>query len=141
MYNYAVRFEKDTAPGLAVYCRDLPQFSSYGNDEQHAMTQAVDGVESTLSIYVDEYRAIPTATPPEDGEHIVHLPAATVLKIALWNAIIELGMGKGDLSHALGVSQIQGARLVNFLHESNVGEVEAALAVLSKRLAAVQEVG
>lgn len=134
MYDYAIRLEQDTAPGLAVYCRDLPQFHSYGDDEQHAMVMAIDGIETTLSIYVDERKSIPAASPAEAGEHVVHLPAVTVAKIALWNAMMDQGMRKADLCRALGVSQTQGDRLVDFLHTSKMEQLEAALAALGKRL-------
>lgn len=134
MYNYAIRFERDDTPGLAVFCRDLPQFNSYGDDEVHALKEAVDGIETTLSIYVDERKTIPVATAPEAGEHVVYLPAVTVAKIALWNTMIERGMRKADLCRALGVSQTQGDRLVDFLHTSKMEQVEAALAALGKRL-------
>lgn len=134
MYNYAIRFEKDTTPGLAVFCRDLPQLNSFGDDEQHAISEAVDAIETTLSIYVDERRAIPEATPPLAGEHVIHLPAVTVAKIALWNAMAERDMRKADLRRLLGVHQVQGDRLVDFLHTSKMEQVEAALAALGKRL-------
>lgn len=134
MYNYAIRFEKDTTPGLAVFCRDLPELNSFGDDEQHAISEAVDAIETTLSIYVDERRAIPEATPPLAGEHVIHLPAVTVAKIALWNAMIERDMRKADLRRLLGVHQVQGDRLVDFLHASKMEQVEAALAALGKRL-------
>lgn len=134
MYNYAIRFEEDSVPGLAIYCRDLPQFNSFGDDLEHAMVMAVDGIETTLSIYVDERKTIPAATPPEDGEHVVYLPAVTVAKIALWNTMMDQGMRKADLCRALGVSQTQGDRLVDFLHTSKMEQVEAALAALGKRL-------
>lgn len=134
MYNYAIRFEKDTAPGLAVYCRDLPQLNSYGDDEAHAMAEAIDAIESTLSIYVDERRAIPEATPAQPGEKVVYLPAVTVAKIVLWNVMIERDMRKADLRRLLGVHQVQGDRLVDFLHTSKMEQVEAALAALGKRL-------
>jgi antitoxin HicB len=134
MYNYAIRFEQDTAPGLAVYCRDLPQLNSYGDDEAHAMAEAVDAIESTLSLYVDERKAIPEATPAQPGEKVVYLPAVTVAKIVLWNAMIERDMRKADLRRLLGVHQVQGDRLVDFLHASKMEQVEAALAALGKRL-------
>lgn len=127
MYNYAIRFEKDTVPGLAVYCRDLPQLNSYGDDEEHAVREAVDAIETTLSIYVDERRAIPEATPPQDGERVISLPAVTVAKIVLWNTMIERDMRKADLRRLLGVHQVQGDRLVDFLHTSKMEQVEAAL--------------
>lgn len=134
MYDYAIRFERDDSPGLAVFCRDLPQFNSYGDDEQHALREAVDGIETTLSIYVDERRAIPAASAPEAGERVVHLPAVTVAKIALWNAMIERDMRKADLCRLLGVHQAQGDRLVDFLHTSKMEQLENALAALGKRL-------
>jgi len=134
MYNYAIRFERDETPGLAVFCRDLPQFNSYGDDEQHALREAVDGIETTLSIYVDERKVIPEASAAQPGEQVVYLPAVTVAKIALWNAMMERGMRKADLCRALGVSQTQGDRLVDFLHMSKMEQVEAALTALGKRL-------
>lgn len=134
MYNYAIRFERDDTPGLAVFCRDLPQFHSYGDDEEHALREAVDGIETTLSIYVDERRSIPTASAPEAGEHVVHLPSVTVAKVALWNAMMERDMRKADLCRLLGVHQAQGDRLVDFLHTSKMEQLENALAALGKRL-------
>lgn len=135
MYNYAIRFEQDTAPGLAVYCRDLPQLNSYGDDEQHAIAEAVDAIETTLSIYVDERRAIPEATPSQSGERVIYLPAVTVAKIVLWNTMMERDMRKADLRRLLGVAQVQGDRLVDFLHTSKMEQLENALAALGKRLA------
>jgi antitoxin HicB len=135
MYNYAIRFEQDTAPGLAVYCRDLPELNSYGDDREHAIREAVDAIETTLSIYVDQRRAIPVATAPEDGEQVIYLPAVTVAKIVLWNTMIERDMRKADLRRLLGVHQVQADRLVDFLHTSKMEQVEAALAAVGKRLA------
>jgi antitoxin HicB len=134
MYNYAIRFERDDTPGLAVFCRDLPQLNSYGDDEQHAVSEALDAIETTLSIYVDERRTIPEATPAQAGEHVIYLPAVTVAKIALWNAMMERDMRKADLCRLLGVHQAQGDRLVDFLHTSKMEQLENALAALGKRL-------
>jgi antitoxin HicB len=96
MYNYAIRFDSDDAPGLSVFCRDLPDLVSYGDDETHAMAEAVDAVETTLSIYVDQRRHIPLASAALPGERVVHLPAVSVAKIALWNTMMEKGMRKAS---------------------------------------------
>jgi len=139
MYDYAIRFETDTAPGLAVFCRDLPELNSYGDDEPHAVSEAVDAIETTLSIYVDQRRAIPQASAPQKGERVIHLPAVTVAKIVLWNTMMEKDMRKADLRRLLGVHQVQGDRLVDFLHTSKMEQVESALAALGKRLAVTVE--
>ena len=135
MYNYAIRFEQDSTPGLAVFCRDLPELNSYGDDLEHAMREAVDGIETALSLYVDQRKPIPEASPPQDGEKVVYLPAVTVAKIVLWNTMMERDMRKADLRRLLGVHQVQGDRLVDFLHTSKMEQIESALAALGKRLA------
>ncbi|WP_223514242.1 type II toxin-antitoxin system HicB family antitoxin [Pseudomonas sp. GL-R-26] len=134
MYDYAIRFEEDNTPGLAVFCRDLPELNSYGDDVAHALREAVDAIETTLSIYVDERRAIPAASAPRDGEHVVRLPAVTVAKIVLWNEMMVRDMRKADLCRLLGLAQTQGDRLVDFLHTSKMEAIEKALAALGKRL-------
>lgn len=50
MYNYAIRFEQDGTSGLAVFCRDLPELNSYGDDPEHALREAVDAIETALSL-------------------------------------------------------------------------------------------
>ena len=74
MYDYAIRFEQDdSAPGVAVFCRDLPELNSYGDDKAHAISEAVDAIESTLSLYVDQRREIPAASQAQPGERVIHL--------------------------------------------------------------------
>lgn len=68
MYNFAIRFEQDSAPGLAVFCRDLPVLNSYGDDKKHAIGEAVDAIETTLSIYVDQREAIPKRHQPNQAK-------------------------------------------------------------------------
>lgn len=132
MYDYAVRFEKDdSAPGLAVFCRDLPEVNSFGDDQEHAIREALDGIETVLSLYVEQRRQIPEATPAQDDEHVVHLPAVTVAKIALWNEMMRRGMKKAELCRQLGVSQTTGDRLVDFTHTSKMEQLEKALDALN----------
>ncbi|WP_256579579.1 MULTISPECIES: type II toxin-antitoxin system HicB family antitoxin [unclassified Pseudomonas] len=129
MYDYAIRFEQDDT-GVAVFCRDLPELNSFGDDLKHAISEADDAIATTLSLYVDQRRVIPEATPPEDGEQVVPSPAVTVAKIALWNEMMKQGLRKADLCRALGVHQAQGDRLVDFLHTSKMEQLEAALSAL-----------
>lgn len=134
MYDYAVRLETDDEPGVAVFCRDLPELNSYGDDLEHALREAVDAIETTLSLYVDQRRAIPAATPAKPGEHVVSLPAVTVAKIYLWNEMVARGMRKADLCRLLDLKPVTADRLVDFLHTSKIEQLEKALAALGKRL-------
>jgi len=134
MFDYAIRLKTDNAPGVAVFCRDLPELNSYGDDEAHALREAVDAIETTLSLYVDQRRAIPAASPAEPGEHVVVLPAVTVAKIHLWNEMVARGMRKADLCRLLDLKPVTADSLVDFLHASKIEQLEKALAAVGKRL-------
>jgi len=134
MFDYPVTIHEDENPGVAVTCDDLPEFNSAGDDVDDALRESVDGIETALSIYVDQRRVIPAASKPEPGQHVVRLPAVTVAKIVLWNEMMARDMRKADLCRLLGLAQTQGDRLVDFLHTSKMEAIEKALAALGKRL-------
>lgn len=134
MYDYSIHFETDNEPGVSVFCRDLPELNSYGDDAEHALREAVDAIETTLSLYVDQRRAIPQASAAQPGEHVVALPAVTVAKIHLWNEMVARGMRKADLCRLLDLKPVTVDRLVDFLHTSKIEQLEKALAALGKRL-------
>jgi antitoxin HicB len=131
MFDYAVTIHADENPGVAVTCDDLPEFNSAGDDVAHALRESIDGIETALSIYVDQRRAIPRASSPRPGQYVVRLPAVTLAKIELWNAMMSRGMRKADLCRLLGVRPIQGDRLVDFLHSSKIEPIEDALRFLA----------
>ncbi|WP_262373112.1 type II toxin-antitoxin system HicB family antitoxin [Pseudomonas prosekii] len=130
MYDYAIRFEQDDTQGFAIFCRDLPQLNSYGDNLEHAIREAFDAVDTTLSLYVDMRLPIPQASPPTSDERVIRLSAVTIAKITLWNEMVSRNLRKADLCRALGVHQAQGDRLVDFLHTSKMEQLEAALAAL-----------
>ncbi|WP_321141386.1 type II toxin-antitoxin system HicB family antitoxin [Pseudomonas putida] len=134
MFDYPVTIHENENPGVAVTCDDLPELNSAGDDIADALREAVDGIETALSIYVDQRRPIPPASEPAPGQHVVRLPAVTVAKIVLWNEMMARDMRKADLCRLLGLAQTQGDRLVDFLHTSKMEAIEKALAALSKRL-------
>jgi len=134
MYDYPVTIHEDENPGVGVTCDDLPEFNSAGDDIPHALRESVDGIETALSIYVDQRRSIPQASEPKPGQYVVRLPLVTVAKIVLWNEMMSRDMRKADLCRALGIAQTQGDRLVDFLYTSKMEAMEKALAALGKRL-------
>lgn len=139
MFDYPVTIHEDENPGVAVTCDDLPEFNSAGDDIANALLESVDGIETALSIYVDQRRPIPKASAPAPGQHVVRLPAVTVAKIVLWNEMMARDMRKADLCRLLGIAQTQGDRLVDFLHTTKMEAIEKALAALGKRLVVTPE--
>ncbi|MNE89339.1 Antitoxin HicB [compost metagenome] len=106
-----------------------------GDNLAEALDGALDAIETALSIYVDERRAIPAGKPGGKTDHFVlRLPALTAAKVGLWNALLESGMRKAELARRLDVQRPQVDRLVDFLHHSKIENVERALEQLGRRL-------
>ena len=134
MYDYAVTVVQDVGSFWSS-CDDIPEAHSAGDTLEELLSNAAEGLEVALSIYVDQLRHIPKATPPKEGQHIIRLSALVVAKIELWNAMRDKGMRKADLCRLLGAAQTKVDRLVDFEHSSKIEQVEVALAALGKRLA------
>lgn len=118
---------------------DVPELHSAGETEDEALLEAIDGLESAFSIYVSKKRAIPAPSKAKKGQRLVSLPALTVAKIALWNAMVEQEVGKAELARKLGEHLPQVDRLVDFLHNSKIEKVEHALSLLGRRLVVAVE--
>lgn len=134
MFDYPVTVHCE-ADSVWISCNDVPELASAGDNEAEALLDAVDGLESALSLYVDQRRPIPLPSPAKPGQPVVRLPALTAAKVALWNAMCAQGVGKAEMARRLGVNRPQVDRLVDLLHRSKIEQVEHALAVLGWRLA------
>lgn len=134
MFDYPLDVYVDENPGIAFTCPDIPEFNAIGDDLSALSSEAVEGVESALSIYVDQRKKIPEASKPESGQVVLHLPSVTVAKIILWNTLLETGICKSHLARMLGVDPVQVERLIDFLHESEMQAIENALSVLELRI-------
>lgn len=120
--------------GVWVSCADVPELNSAGDTEEEALREAVDGLETALSLYVDDRQPIPAASKPAPGQPVVRLPALTAAKAALWNTMQEQGVNKSEMARRLGVNRPQVDRLVDLLHRSKIEEVERALGLLGQRI-------
>ncbi|EFW82526.1 Uncharacterized protein AC496_1939 [Pseudomonas savastanoi pv. glycinea] len=108
--------------------------SASGDTLPEALSEALDGMESALSLYVDQRRKIPQASVVSGHELLMRLPALTVAKIMLWNSLLEEGVSRAELARRLGCTRQVVDRLVDFLHASKIEQVERALAELGRRI-------
>lgn len=117
-----------------VTCPDLPELTSVGDTVEDALREAVDAIETTLWIYMQERRDIPEPSPRKRGQYPVDLPALSVAKIGLYRAMQAQGLTKTDLARLLGVHRPQVDRLLDLRYNSKLEDVEAALAALGYRI-------
>jgi len=130
---YPAQFQAEPEGGYTVTFRDLPGVT-FGDSIEEAKRMAVDALASALSFFAEDGKPFPKASAPRPGEHLVFVSALVQAKLALIKRMAELKMSNVDLAARLGVDEKAVRRLINLNHESKLSKIEAALALLGKRL-------
>ncbi len=130
---YSVELTPGTNGTLLVTFPDFPEAVTFGQDEADAVMRAADALETVLAARIDDGEDIPLP-PAAGGRPSVTLPALTTAKVLLYRAMREAGVRKADLARRLGWHGPQVDRLLDLDHASRLDQIEAALAVLGKRL-------
>lgn len=133
MYQYPLELHPEPT-GVWLSCPDIPEMNAAGDTLVDAFGEALNGLESALSLYVEQRRRIPAASVPVDPTLVLHLPALTVAKIMLWNAMCDEGVSRAELARRMGCTRQVVDRLVDFIHASKIEQVERALGLLGRRL-------
>lgn len=133
IFDYPVVLHREDN-SVWVSSPDVPEMASAGDTAEEALFDAIDAMESALSLYVDQKIAIPVPTRVMPGQAVVRLPALTAAKAALWNTMLAQKVTKTELARRLGVNRPQVDRLVDLLHRSKIEHVEHALHTLGQRI-------
>ena len=139
MLRYPVILEHDTETDtVTVGFPDIPEAHTFGDDEEEALMQAVDALESALSLYIEDRRDIPAPSAIK-GRKSVSLPALSEAKVGLYSAMRAGRIGKAELARRLNCHLPQVDRLLDLNHASRLDQLEAALRAVGKRLAVAIE--
>ena len=63
MLDYPVTLEAQPEGGFVVTFADIPEAITQGEDEDEALLNAVDALETALEIYVEQRRPLPMPSP------------------------------------------------------------------------------
>lgn len=133
MLGYPVILTPDDGTVLVTF-PDVPEAITFGADEGEALLQAVDALESALSVYVAERAPLPVPSKAKRGQHTVRPSALEGAKLGLYQAMTEQGIKKSELARRLGWHMPQVDRLFDLRHASRLDQIEAAARVLGKQL-------
>lgn len=134
MLNYPITLTPDTNGTFLVGFPDFPEANSVGDDKEDALNNALDALETALSIYFDERRPVPLPSAANAGDAVVALPALETAKVLIWNEMFERKLRKADLARMLNVHTPQVDRLFDLGHSSKIEFVEQAAKALGKTL-------
>jgi antitoxin HicB len=132
-YAYPVRY----FPGdgcVQVRFPDVPEALTEGTDRDDARVQALDCLVAALGSYVRRRLPLPVPSAPKRGQSLVALPPLIAAKCALYQAMRTRRLTVAGFAERLGAAETTVRRLIDLDHRSHIGEVEAALAQLGKRL-------
>ncbi|MDR2000667.1 MAG: type II toxin-antitoxin system HicB family antitoxin [Zoogloeaceae bacterium] len=134
MFEYPVTLTPDDNDTVLVTFADVPEAITFGADEEEALLQAIDALETGLSFYVDQRKPLPVASKPRRGQKTVRPSALECAKLGVYQAMTEQGMKKAELARRLGWHMPQVDRLFDLRHASKLDQIEAAANVLGKHI-------
>lgn len=118
---------------LLISFPDVPEAHTEVGDPSEASSQALDCLIAALGGYVELRRDLPRPSPAQ-GRSVVALPPLAAAKLALYRAMRSAKVSNIALAKRLRISETAVRRLLDLDHRSHIEQVEAALAVLGKRL-------
>lgn len=133
MFDYPVTLTADGEMVLVTFA-DVPEAITFGADEDEALMNAVDALETGLSFYVDARRPLPEVSQPSEGQKTVSPSALECAKLGVYQAMVEQGIKKAELARRLGWHMPQIDRLFDLRHASKLDQIEAAAHVLGKHI-------
>jgi antitoxin HicB len=132
-YAYPFTLTADEDGRRVVAFPDIKGASTDGADETEAIANASDCLLAALIGYIDSREPIPRPSPAR-GRSTVTLPPLVAAKLGLYSAMLEQDLSNADLADRMGKSAADVRRLLDLDHRSDIGQIEAALAALGKRL-------
>jgi antitoxin HicB len=96
--------------------------------------QAVDAIETALSMYIDDRSEIPRPSSAGRRMKLVTLPALTETELGLYSAMRAGGIGKAELARCLNCHLPQVDRLLDLAHRSRLDQLEATFRALGKQI-------
>lgn len=133
MLDYPVTLTPDEGTVLVTF-PDVPEAITFGADEDEALLQAVDALETALSFYVEARKPLPVASKPKRGQRTVRPSALEGAKLGVYQAMMEQGIKKAELARRLGWHMPQVDRLFDLRHASRLDQIEAAARALGRHL-------
>jgi antitoxin HicB len=98
--DYPVLFTADDNGTILVTCPDLPEVTTFGEDEDDALQRAADAIEEALAARIAGRKDIPAPSPAR-GRPVAALPALTAAKVELYRTARVQGITKAELGRRL----------------------------------------
>ncbi|MGA2181759.1 MAG: type II toxin-antitoxin system HicB family antitoxin [Bryobacteraceae bacterium] len=133
--EYPALFEPAGEGGFVITFPDFGWGITQGDTENEGREMAVAALQTMIEEHIRKGEDLPRATRPRGRKYrTIRLPALQELKAELYVAFRVSGMKKAALARRLGIPRTTIDRLFDFNNHTRLEQIEAAFAVLDKRL-------
>ncbi len=130
--GYPLILTPDDNGTLLVTCPDLPEVTTFGEDEADALRHARDAIEEALAARIADGREIPQ--PRARSKIVASLPTQTALKVCLYRALQDQKITRAELSRRLHWRREQVDRLFRLGHATRLDQFDAAFRALGREV-------
>lgn len=130
--SYPLILTPDDNGTLLVTCPDLPEVTTFGEDEADALRHAKDAIEEALAARIADGREIPQ--PRARSKIVASLPTQTALKVCLYRTLQDQKITRAELSRRLHWRREQVDRLFRLGHATRLDQFDAAFRALGREV-------
>lgn len=130
MLAYPITLKPDGDSVMAT-CKDFPELATFGEDKEDALLHAMDALEEAIAARIAGREDIPK---PSRGKNLVAVPTQTAVKVLVYQTMRENNLRKADLARRLSWHGPQVDRLLDIHHATRLDQIDAAMAVMKKRI-------
>jgi len=132
-FAFPVDLEPDEDGRVVARVPDVPGCVTDGASREEALHEASDALEEALAVLIEQRSDIPDPSPAA-GRPLVIPGVLMVAKAALTMALRQTGTSNVALAQRLGVAETEVRRMTDPRHNTKIGRIEEALALLGRRL-------
>ena len=134
--EYAALFEPAPEGGFIITFPDFDWGITQGDTEAEGLAMAIDALCTMVSEHIRKSEELPRPSRPRGRKYrMIRLPTLQGTKAELYSAFRASGIKKAEFARRLGIPKTTVDRLFDFGNRTRLDQIEAAFAVLGKRLA------
>jgi antitoxin HicB len=134
-FTYPARFEPGDNAGVVVASfPDVPEAITEGEGYADARRMAADALGTALLAYVRSGRALPRPGRVARGLEPIAVEPDVAAKLAVLIAFVEADISQRELGRRLGKDEREVRRILDPMHPTKIGALDAALRALGRRL-------
>lgn len=137
-FIYPVDLSGDGAEGFLAVAPDVSGCATDGATEHEALSEIADALEEAIAAAMIGKEDIPVPSVA-NGRRTVTLGTLMAAKAALYITLRETGTSNTALAAKMGLAETEVRRMLDPRHATKIGRLEAALAMLGRRISVAIE--